>query len=72
MGFGKSPDDEGAYCNDQGEIEKKVALAMETECHRNMSSLGGSPGFYHGVLRGDPQLGLKGSTGCPFTRIQPG
>ncbi len=28
-GFGKSRDDEGAYCNDQGEIEKKVALAME-------------------------------------------
>ncbi len=28
-GFGKSPGAEGAYCNDQAEIEKKVALAME-------------------------------------------
>jgi len=30
-GFGKSPGDEGAYCNDREEIEKKVALAMERE-----------------------------------------
>jgi len=28
-GFGKSPGDEGAYCNDREEIEKKVALAVE-------------------------------------------
>ncbi len=28
-GFGKSPGDEGAYCNDKADIEKKVALAME-------------------------------------------
>lgn len=28
-GFGKSPGDDGAYCNDQEEIEKKVALAVE-------------------------------------------
>jgi FO synthase subunit 2 len=28
-GFGKSPGDEGAYCNDQVEIGKKVALAVE-------------------------------------------
>jgi 5-amino-6-(D-ribitylamino)uracil---L-tyrosine 4-hydroxyphenyl transferase len=30
-GFGKSPGDEGAYCNDREEIEKKVALAVERE-----------------------------------------
>lgn len=28
-GFGKSPGDEGAYCNGREEIEKKVALAVE-------------------------------------------
>jgi len=28
-GFGKRPGDEGAYCNDREEIEKKVALAVE-------------------------------------------
>lgn len=28
-GFGKSKGDEGAYCNDQAEIEKKVALAVQ-------------------------------------------
>ena len=28
-GFGKSQGDEGAYCNDREEIEKKVALAVE-------------------------------------------
>jgi 5-amino-6-(D-ribitylamino)uracil---L-tyrosine 4-hydroxyphenyl transferase len=28
-GFGKSPEDDGAYCNGQEEIEKKVALAVE-------------------------------------------
>lgn len=28
-GFGKSPGDEGAYCNGRAEIEEKVALAVE-------------------------------------------
>jgi FO synthase subunit 2 len=30
-GFGKRQGDEGAYCNDREEIEKKVALAVERE-----------------------------------------
>ena len=49
-GFGRSADDDGAYCNDKLAIQAKVRLALKRGVTENLSTERGASRIYHSTL----------------------